>query len=73
MISREEKFKELGEGRVRKTLKMIKLIANLANKGRYDYTRKDAEKIIRALSNEVAAARARFKSISTREDTHFTL
>ena len=54
MSNKETKFKKLGESRVRKTLKMIKLVANLANKGRYDYSKKDAEKIIRALTNELS-------------------
>ena len=39
MSNKETKFKKLGESRVRKTLKMIKLVANLANKGRYDYSK----------------------------------
>ena len=73
MLSKEAKFKKLGESRVRKTLKMIKLVANLANKGRYDYSKKDSEKIIRALTNELTAARARFKSKSTSENIEFTL
>ena len=73
MSSKETKFKKLGESRVRKTLKMIKLVANLANKARYDYSKRDADKIIRALTNELTAARARFKSKSTSENIEFTL
>ena len=73
MLSKEAKFKKLGESRVRKTLKMIKLVANLANKARYDYSKRDADKIIRALTNELTAARARFKSKSTSENIEFTL
>ena len=73
MLSKEAKFKKLGESRVRKTLKMIKLVANLANKGRYDYSKKDADKIIRALTNELNAVKARFKSKSTSENIEFTL
>ena len=73
MLSKETKFKKLGESRVRKTLKMIKLVANLANKARYDYSKRDADKIIRALTNELTAARARFKSKSTSENIEFTL
>ena len=73
MLNKEAKFKKLGESRVRKTLKMIKLVANLANKGRYDYSKKDSEKIIRALTNELNAAIARFKSKSTSENIEFTL
>ena len=52
---------------------MIKLVANLANKGCYDYSKKDAEKIIRALTNELNIARARFKSKSTSKNIEFTL
>ena len=73
MLNKEAKFKKLGESRVRKTLKMIKLVANLANKGCYDYSKKDAEKIIRALTNELSIARARFKSKSTSKNIEFTL
>ena len=73
MLNKEAKFKKLGESRVRKTLKMIKLVANLANKGRYDYSKKDSEKIIRALTNELNIARARFKSKSTSKNIEFTL
>ena len=73
MSNKEIKFKKLGESRVKKTLKMIKLVANLANKGRYDYSKKDADKIIRALNNELNAAKARFKSKSTSGNTEFTL
>ena len=73
MLSKEAKFKKLGESRVRKTLKMIKLVANLANKARYDYSKRDSDKIIRALTNELTAARARFKSKSTSENIEFTL
>ena len=73
MSIKETKFKKLGQNRVRKTLSMIKLVANLANKGRYDYSKKDAEKIIRALTNELNTAKARFKFKSTSENTEFTL
>ena len=73
MSNKAIKFKKLGESRVRKTLGMIKLVSNLANKGRYDYSKKDAEKIIRALTNELSIAKARFKSKNKSENTEFTL
>ena len=73
MSNKAIKFKKLGESRVRKTLSMIKLVSNLANKARYDYSKKDAEKIIRALTNELSIAKARFKSKNTSENTEFTL
>ena len=73
MTLKEEKFRKLAESRVRKALKMIKLVANLANRAHYDYTRGDAQKILKALQDEVSAARARFNSKNTRVDTDFKL
>ena len=45
-MSKKEKFKELAENRVKKALKLLKLIGNLANKTHYDYSTQDSNKII---------------------------
>ena len=65
MSDKRKNFQKLVVNRVRKALKMIKLVANLANKAHYDYSNSDAEKIIKALQNEVSLARARFRSKNT--------
>ena len=73
MKDKEEKFKKLAEPRVRKALKMIKLVGNLANRAHYEYSKIQTDKIITALQNEVTAIKSRFKSKRSREDTDFTL
>ena len=73
MNEKEKKFKMLAENRVRKTLKMIKLVGNLANRTHYEYSKIEADKITNALQNEVTAIKSRFKSKRSREDIDFTL
>lgn len=58
------KFVELANKRVSKALNDIRLIGNLANRSNYDYTDEDVTKILRALSDEVAACRKRFELAS---------
>ena len=73
MNDKEKKFKLLAENRVRKTLKMIKLVGNLANKTHYEYSKAEADKITNALQNEITSVKSRFKSKRSREDIDFTL
>lgn len=58
------KFVDLANKRVSKALNDIRLIGNLANRSNYDYTDADVTKILRALSDEVAACRKRFELAS---------
>ena len=46
MKKSSEKFVELAEKRVNKTIKDLRLIGNLANKTNYDYENIDVKKII---------------------------
>ena len=50
MIKKNDKFKQLAENRVRKVLKLLKLIGNLANKTHYEYSSQDSKKIIQTLN-----------------------
>ena len=76
-MSREErnreKFIELAEKRVNKTLKAIHLVGNLSNKSNYQYSDEDAQKIIRAIENEVKILKSRFESKGNDQTTSFTL
>ena len=56
-----QKFVQLAEARVNKTLKDIQLIGNLSKRSNYDYTDEDVERIFKALSQEVAACKKRFE------------
>lgn len=59
--SDRQKFVQLAQARVNKTLKDLQLIGNLSNRSNYDYTDEDVEKIFRALSQEIAACKKRFE------------
>ena len=63
-----QKFVQLAEARVNKTLKDIQLIGNLSNRSNYDYTDEDVETIFKALSQEIAACKKRFE-LSKRRST----
>lgn len=58
--TRREKFVNLAEKRTRNAIKQMRLIGNLSNKGNYEYTDKDANKIVNALSNELRNMKDRF-------------
>jgi hypothetical protein len=51
----------LARKRVSRALKDIQLIGNLSNRSNYDYTDEDVAKIVKALSDEVAACRKKFE------------
>ena len=73
MSKKSDKFKELAENGVRKAIKLLKLIGNLANKTHYDYSSHDANKIISVLRNEVKNIETRFKSKNSTDDNDFKL
>ncbi len=58
--NKNEKFRRLAQARVNKTLKNLELIANLANKNTYDYTKDEANHIIKALDKKVKEVRESF-------------
>jgi hypothetical protein len=68
-----ERFKRLAEARVNKTIKDVRLIANLSNKNNYAYTPADIDKIFKALDRELKAARAKFDGVKGEDDTRFRL
>ena len=55
---KREKFIELTEKRVTKTLDSIRLIGNLSDKRYYDYDEKDIKQVFNALS--IQASKNRF-------------
>lgn len=68
-----EKFVELANKRVTKTIKDLRLIGNLANRRAYKYEDADAKKIIRALQRELDVLKARFRGDDGGEDSIFSL
>ena len=45
MRDKRKKFVELAEARVNRTVKDIRLIGNLSNRGSYEYSEKDVREI----------------------------
>lgn len=60
--SRRERFVRLANKRVNRALDTIRLIGNLSNTAHYEYAEEDIRKIIKALEDEVRAAKQRFES-----------
>ena len=75
-MSREkdrQKFVELAEKRVHKTLKDINLIGNLSNKSNYSYTNEDVRKIHNALKKALDDMKAKFDSKGSNKNEIFKL
>ena len=61
--AKREKFVELAESRTVNAIKAIRVIGKLGNKNAYQFDDGDVAKIIRALSKEVEALKARFSGV----------
>ena len=73
MPRNREKFVELAEKRVTRTLKDLRLVGNLANRTNYSYTDEDVKKILGALEAEVKNVRRRFENSPEAGDVVFKL
>ena len=60
--NKREKFLELANKRVSRTLKDIGLVANLANRRNYDYTEEESRKIVKTLQAKVDQVKRDFES-----------
>jgi hypothetical protein len=70
---KREKFVELAENRTRNAIKAIRVIGKLGNKNAYQYDDSDVQKIVRALTKEVEALKARMSSTGSKEAVDFKL
>jgi ribosomal protein L7/L12 len=70
---RREKFVNLAENRTRNAIKAIRVIAKLGNKNAYDFEDSDVQKIVRALTKEIDALKARMSSSGGKESVDFKL
>lgn len=68
-----DKFVELAEKRVSKTLKDIKLIGNLSNKSNYEYNEQDVKKIYSVLKKGLEDMKSRFDAKGSTDDEVFKL
>jgi hypothetical protein len=71
--AKREKFVELAESRTVNAIKAIRVIGKLGNKNAYQFDDADVAKIIRALSKEVDALKARMSTTGGKESVEFKL
>jgi hypothetical protein len=70
---KREKFVKFAENRTRNAIKAIRVIGKLGNKNAYQYDDSDVQKIVRALTKEVDALKARMSSTGGKEAVDFKL
>ncbi len=70
---RRQKFVSLAESRTVNAIKTIRVIGKLGNKAAYEYSEADVAKIVRALTKEIEALKARMLSSGTKEVVDFHL
>jgi len=68
-----ERFVNLAEKRVARTIKDIRLIGNLSNRSNYAYTDEDVKKIVGVLNAELANMKKRFETQNGPEQVIFKL
>lgn len=68
-----DKFVNLAEKRVNKTIKYIRLIGNLSNRTNYKYTEKDATQIYEALQRALTEMKSRFERKGNEKKDEFKL
>ncbi len=72
--SDRQKFVELANKHVSKTLHDIQLIGNLSNRSNYHYTGEDIAKMFKALNGELKACRKRFDlALNNKGNSQFSL
>jgi hypothetical protein len=65
---KRERFRRLAQRRTNKVLKSLKILANCADRSRYEYVREDAERIFSAVDRRLNKTKARFELPSDREE-----
>jgi hypothetical protein len=73
MRDKRQKFVQLAEARVNKTLKDIQLIGNLSNTSAYEFSESDIRRIFAALQGGIASAKARFSKDGDGSSGNFRL
>ena len=68
-----ERFVDLAQKRVNKTVNDIRLIGNLSNKTNYSYTEEDVKKIYSALRTALDEMKVRFEIKAVKEKEAFKL
>lgn len=70
---KREKFVKLAESRTVNAIKAIRTIGKLGNPNAYEYDDSDVNKIVKALTSEIEAMKARMKNTKASDGVDFKL
>ncbi|MDY2913984.1 MAG: hypothetical protein SOV58_05085 [Candidatus Enteromonas sp.] len=65
---RRERFRKIAEKRVNKIFEDFRLLGNCSNKGNYEYTEEEVERIFRAIDKEYAALKKKFSDRGAKKE-----
>lgn len=68
---KSDKFRELAENRTNAILDKIRVLGNLANKSRYEYTTDEINQVFRELENELKRTKEKFLDNSKSDTKKF--
>jgi hypothetical protein len=72
-VGKREKFVKLAENRTVNAIKAIRVIGKLGNKNAYQFDDSDVNKIVKALTKEIDALKARMSTSGGKESVDFKL
>ena len=70
---KRDRFKRIATKRTQKILKTLKLLGNCANKSNYEYNQEEVDKIFRAIEDEIATTKSKFKVHNKDKEIDFKL
>lgn len=68
METKRERFVRIAEARTNKIIDMLRLLGNCSNKGNYDYSEADVQKIFGTIERELKAAKVKFTTVDSDDD-----
>ncbi len=68
METKREKFLRLANSRTNKVIDTIDLISNLANTSNYEYSKKDVEKIFKAMETALRLSKMKFDQTTMKKN-----
>ena len=66
--SKRDRFRRLAQRRTNAVIKRLKILGNCADKGRYEYTKEDMERIFAAVDRRLNRTKAKFDLPTDREE-----
>ena len=68
METKRERFVRIAEARTNKIIDRLRLLGNCSNKGNYDYSEADVQKIFGTIERELKAAKIKFTTVDSDDD-----